>query len=202
MSYRPYPPRKFYKINLYITAPTVRLLDEDGKQIGVLSLAEARQQSLQTGLDLVEIASNAKPPVVKLIDFAKYKYQEAKKEQAEKRGQKKGGEIKEIQLTPFIGQGDLETRFKKTQKFLTTGNKVKLSIKFQGRQITKKEFGYQLIEKFKQQFAEIASPEGEAKLIGKRLFFILTPFKKKLINTNHEKDKPEVQNPKIGQQSV
>ena len=196
MSYRPYPQRKFYKINQYITAPTLRLLDETGKQIGVVSNAEARQMSFQTGLDLVEIASKANPPVVKLIDFAKYKYQEAKKEQAEKRGQKKGGDIKEIQLTPFIGQGDLETRFKKAQKFLTTGNKVKLSIKFQGRQITKKEFGYQLIDKFKQQFQDIAAPEGEAKLIGKRLFFTLAPTKKqKSINNNNEKDQPQIQNP-------
>ena len=151
-----------------------------------------------TGQDLVEIVSRANPPIVKLIDFAKFKYQEAKKQQAEKRGQKKGGELKEIQMTPFIGQGDYETRLKKAQKFLSTGNKVKLSIKFQGRQITKKEFGYQLIDKFKTALADISAPEGEPKLIGKRLLFTLTPSKPK-INKPNEKDQPEIQNSQISQ---
>ncbi|MFA6250725.1 MAG: translation initiation factor IF-3 [Candidatus Shapirobacteria bacterium] len=170
---------KFYRINHYINAVTIRLLDEAGKQIGVMPIAEARLKSQITGLDLVEIAPKAVPPVVKLIDFAKFRYQEAKKLKAEKKGTK-GGELKEIQMTPFIGQSDYDTRLKKTQKFLATGNKVKLSIKFQGRQITRKEFGYNLIDKFKNDLAELAIPEGEAKLIGKRLFLTLTPVKKKV----------------------
>ena len=169
--------QKFYKINRQITAPTIRLLDEDGKQINVLSLAEAFQLSAESGLDLVEVAGSAKPPVVKLIEFSKFKYQEAKKAKAEKKGLK-GGETKEIQMTPFIGQGDYETRVKKSREFLTTGNKVKLSIKFQGRQIQKPEFGHQLVERFKNDLAEISAPEGVAKLIGKRLLITFTPVKK------------------------
>lgn len=169
--------QKFYKINRQITAPTIRLLDEDGKQINVVTLAEAFQLSAESGLDLVEVAGSAKPPVVKLIEFSKFKYQEAKKAKAEKKGLK-GGETKEIQMTPFIGQGDYDTRVKKAREFLTTGNKVKLSIKFQGRQIQKPEFGHQLVERFKNDLAEISAPEGTAKLIGKRLLITFTPVKK------------------------
>jgi len=169
--------QKFYKINRQITAPTLRLLDQDGKQINVVSLAEAFQLSAESGLDLVEVAGNANPPVVKLIEFSKFKYQEAKKQKAEKKGLK-GGETKEIQMTPFIGQGDYDTRMKKTKEFLTTGNKVKLSIKFQGRQIQKPEFGYQLVDRFKNDLVDLATPEDNAKLIGKRLLITFSPVKK------------------------
>jgi translation initiation factor IF-3 len=182
--------KKFYKINQYITATDVRLLDEAGKQIGVMPLWQARQKSQETGLDLVEISGNASPPVIKLIEFAKFKYQESKKLQAEKKGQKKGGELKEIQMTPFIGQGDYETKLKNSLKFLSTGNKVKLSIKFQGRQITRKEFGFDLINKFKTDLQELGLPEGEAKLIGKRLSIIFTPQKK----TNKKDNEKQTQN--------
>ena len=169
--------RKFYKINHYITAPTLRLLSDDGKQIGIMSLDEARRQSQETGLDLVEVNGNAVPPVIKLISFSKFKYQEAKKLKAEKKGVK-GGDLKEVQLSPFIGAGDYETRIKRSQKFLTSGNKIKLSVKFQGRQLNHKEFGYTLIEKVKTDLQEFGTPEGEAKFIGRRLMLTFTPSKK------------------------
>ncbi len=189
--------KKFYKINQYITAPEVRLIDEDAKQIGIMSITDARQQAYQTGLDLVEIAPMAKPPVIKLIEFSKFKYQEAKKMKAEKRGIK-GGELKEIQMTPFISQNDYETAVRKANKFLTTGNKVKLSIKFQGRQIQRKEFGYQLIDRFTKDLSAISAPEGEARLMGKRLLFTLTPVKAKKTDKDENSVK-ETQNQEIGQ---
>jgi len=185
-SYRNKSQRKFYKINQYINHPELRLLDAEGKQIGVMSLSDAKKMARETDLDLVEINGNAKPPVVKLISFSKFKYQESKKSQAEKKTNK-GGDIKEIQMTPFIGQGDYETRLKRAQKFLSTGNKVKLSIKFLGRQIQRKEFGYDLVKRFISDLEEISSPEAEPKLIGKRLFLTLTPVKKKVESKNHEK---------------
>ncbi len=169
--------KKFYKINQYIDAPTIRLLSDDGKQIGVVSLAEARQQAEETGLDLVEVNGKAVPPVVKLISFTKFKYQESKKLQAEKKGIK-GGDLKEIQMSPFIGAGDYETRIKKSQKFLTSGNKIKLSVKFQGRQMNHPEFGHNLIAKVKTDLQDFGTPEGEAKLIGRRLMLTFTPSKK------------------------
>lgn len=169
--------KKFYRINQYISAPEVRLINDTAKQIGVMPLAQARHLSQESGLDLVEIAPLAKPPVVKMIDFAKFKYQEAKKLKAEKRGLK-GGEMKEIQATPFISQNDYETAINKAKKFLTTGNKVKLSIKFLGRQIQHPEFGHHLIHRFGQDLADISILEGETKLIGKRLLATLSPHKK------------------------
>ncbi len=159
----------------------------------MLSISEARNRSRETELDLVEIAPKAVPPVVKLIDFSKFKYQEAKKMKAEKKGVK-GGELKEIQMTPFIGLSDYETRLKRAKKFLSTGNKVKLSIKFLGRQITRKEFGYNLIEKFKTDLLEEATPEGEPKLIGKRLIFTLTPAKKTAGQKKNEESQQKTEN--------
>ena len=180
---------KYYTINQYISAPEVRLIDEDAKQIGVMPIAQAREQALITGLDLVEIAPLAKPPVVKLIEFAKFKYQESKKLKAEKRGIK-GGDTKEVQMTPFISDNDYETGLKKSIRFLTTGNKVKLSIKFQGRQIQRKEFGYNLINRYTADLKDYGTPEGEAKLMGKRLLFTISPStKKKPVKTNNENTK-------------
>lgn len=172
--------QKFYRINQYINATEVRLLDDQGKQIGVVSISEARRQSQETGLDLVEVNGKAIPPVVKLISFSKFKYQESKKLQAEKKGVK-GGELKEIQMTPFIGQNDYQTRVDKAKRFFATGNKVKLSIKFQGRQVAHQEFGFKIVEKFKADLLEIAAPEGEARLIGKRLMITFSPSKKKAV---------------------
>lgn len=168
----------YYRINHNINAPTVRLIDEEAKQIGVMSLREAFEKSRETGLDLVEIAPKAQPPVVKLIEFSKFKYQEAKKLKAEKKGQK-GGELKEIQMSLTIGKNDYLVRVNKAQKFLSTGNKVKLSIKFQGRENANKQPGYDLVEKFKQDIIEFGTPETEIKTIGKKMFIIFTFIKKK-----------------------
>jgi len=142
---------------------------------------KVQNNSFETGLDLVEIAPKSVPPVVKLINFNKFKYQEAKKAKAGKKGSR-GGELKEIQMTPFIGQKDYEDRVKRAKKFLATGNKVKLNIKFQRRQITHQEFGHQLIDKFKADLADIAAPEGEAKLLGKKLFSVFYGKKTKIKN--------------------
>ena len=176
---------KFYRINQYINATEVRLLNDLGKQIGIMPIAQARQQSQETGLDLIEINGKAIPPVVKLISFSKFKYQEAKKLQSEKKGIK-GGELKEIQMTPFIGQNDYKIRVEKAKKFLATGNKIKLSIKFQGRQMSHQEFGHNLVTKFKSDLQEFATAEGDAKLIGRRLMITFTPSKKKVTNKNEE----------------
>lgn len=177
--------RKFYKINHYISAPTIRLLDEYGKQIGVMDIAQARQQAQETGLDLVEINGKAQPPVIKIIDFSKFRYQEAKKLKSEKKGIK-GGTLKEIQMSPFIGENDYQIRISRSKKFLTTGNKIKLSIKFQGRQVIHKEFGHKLVERFKNDIQDYAVPEGSPKLVGKRIFITFTPSKKKVLSKNEK----------------
>jgi translation initiation factor IF-3 len=178
--------RKFYKINQYITASEIRLLDEHGKQIGVMPISEARTMSQETGLDLIEINGKAVPPVIKLISFSKFKYQEAKKLQSEKKGNK-GGDLKEIQMSPNIGKNDYQVRVDRSKKFLATGNKIKLSIKFQGRQMAHQQFGHDLMAKFKSDIQDFATPEGEAKLIGKRLMVTFTPSKKKAIKNEETK---------------
>jgi translation initiation factor IF-3 len=158
-------------------SPTVRLLDEEGKQIGIVTKLEALQKAKELNLDVVEIAPGAKPPVAKLIDFKKFKYQESKKEQENRKSQKNVG-VKEIRLRPFIGQHDFDTRLNKAKEFLEDGNQVKLSLFFRGREITRKEFGFEVMKRF------IAGLEAvrvvrEPHLEGKVLGAMVVPDKKK-----------------------
>lgn len=169
---------KFYRINQYIQAAQVRVVDEKGMQIGVMPIFNAIQKARELGVDLVEVSGGTNPPVCKLIDFKKFKYIEAKKEQEEKKGAKKG-EIKEIQLSPFIAKNDLEFRIKRTREFITDGNKVKLRVRFSGREIAKKDFGYKIIDTIVQNVSDIAGKDSEAKLMGKEIFLILSPSKGK-----------------------
>ena len=168
---------KHYRLNYQITSPTVRLLDEDGKQIGIVTKLEALQKAKELDLDVVEIAPTAKPPVAKLIDYKKFKYQEAKKDRENRKSQKNVG-VKEIRLRPFIGQHDFDTRLNRAKEFLADGNQVKLSLFFRGREITRKEFGFDVMKRF------IASLESarvvrEPKLEGKVLAAMVVPNRKK-----------------------
>ena len=138
---------KFYRLNYQITSPSLRLLDENGKQIGIVTKIEALQKAKEFNLDVVEIASNAKPPVAKLIDFKKFKYQEAKKERESRKSQKNVG-VKEVRLRPFIGQHDFDTRLARGQEFLAEGNQLKVSVFFKGREVTRKEFGFEVMKRF------------------------------------------------------
>jgi len=170
------PVGKYYRINQYIQAKEVRVVDETGKQIGILPIFAAIQKAKKVGLDLVEVASEANPPVTKIIDFKKFKYLEAKKEKEEKRGIR-GGELKEIRFSPFIAQNDLETRVKRIKEFLKENNKVRVVIRFSGREITKKEFGYKVLDKIMENLSELAEKDSEPKFMGKNLFLTLSPKK-------------------------
>ncbi len=138
---------RHYRLNYQIASQQLRLLDENGKQIGVVSKIEALQRAKELGIDVVEIAANANPPVAKLIDFKKFKYQEAKKERESRKSQKNVG-VKEIRLRPFIGQHDFDTRVAQAQEFLKDGNQVKIVVFFRGREITRKEFGFDVMNRF------------------------------------------------------
>jgi len=168
---------KHYRLNYQITSPTVRLLDEEGKQIGILTKLEALQMAKEKDLDVVEIAATAKPPVAKLIDFKKFKYQEAKKDRESKKSQKNVG-VKEIRLRPFIGQHDFDTRLKRAKEFLEDGNQVKLSLFFRGREITRKQFGFDVMKRFIESLTD-AKVVREPKLEGKILHAMVVPDKKK-----------------------
>jgi len=167
--------RFFHRINHQIRARQVRVIDEDGKQIGVMDLSEALKQAHQAGLDLVEIAPKADPPVCKLIDYAKFKYLEAKKL---KKSKAKVRDLKEIRLTPFIGQNDLIRLADKAAEFLTEGHKVKVVVKFTGRTINYKSFGHQTLDKVIDYLKDKATVEQPAKLVGRRLIATLAPKKK------------------------
>lgn len=169
---------KFYATNQFIKATELRVVDETGKQIGVMAKGEALRIAGERGLDLVEIAPMAKPPVGKIIDFKKFKYLEAKKERDGKAASGKV-EIKEIRFSPFIAQGDLDSRVERIKDILGDGDRVKIVVKFTGRQITKVEFGHDLIKKIMTSLVGVATADGVAKLQGKQLFLILNPVKKK-----------------------
>lgn len=169
---------KFTAINQFIKATELRVVDETGKQIGVMSKTEALNIAHDRGLDLVEIAPMAKPPVAKVIDFKKFKYIESKKERDAKSSSGKV-EIKEIRFSPFIGQGDMDTRLERIKDILGDGDRVKIVVKFSGRQITRIEFGHDLIKKIMSALEGIATSDGTPKLQGKQLFLILNPTKKK-----------------------
>ena len=179
--------KRFYRINQYIQSSQLRLIDDKGGQIGIVSREKALEEARNRELDLVEVAPDAKPPVARIINFKKFLYLEAKKQKGEKRT--KGGELKEIRLTPFIGRADFDFRLGRAEEFIKEGHKVKVTVFFKGRQITRQEFGRELLSKFCQALAPISRPEFEPKLMGKILFVSLTPLK-------GGKD-GEIKNPKI-----
>jgi len=168
--------KHYNAINYQITANQVRLLDEEGKQIGVFTKIEALQKAKESGLDVVEIAANAEPPVCKLIDYKKFKYQEQKKEQESKKSQKNVG-VKEIRLRPFIGQHDFDTRVEQSKKFLEDGNQVKITVIFKGREITRKEFGFTVMKRFLDSI-QPCKVVREPRLEGKFLVATVVPEKK------------------------
>lgn len=168
---------KIYKVNNLITAPTVRLIGEDGKQIGVLSRDEAMDFALGQGADLVLIGESANPPVAKVVDFKKFLYQEQKKEADSKRSQKASG-IKEIRIgSPFAGKADVEARITKAKKFLDDGFKVKMVVKFKGREITHPEFGHKVINRIVESLKDSGKVDRESRFEGKFLSVVISPVK-------------------------
>ncbi|HOX95907.1 MAG TPA: translation initiation factor IF-3 [Candidatus Woesebacteria bacterium] len=166
---------KYYRINQNIRYPEVRVIDQENKQLGIMSTQEALTRAANLGLDLVEITEKAKPPIVKIIDFQKFKYQEDKKEKA---GTNKGGqETKEVRLTPFMAENDLGVKVRQAEKFLKDGDRVKLVVKFRGREITKKEFGEKVMNQALNGLTEVSTVVEEPKYLGKLLIAQVKPKK-------------------------
>lgn len=151
---RRYKPRKFYFINYRIEAPSLRVIDEKGKQIGILSRQEALRQSQERESDLVLVAPSANPPVAKIINFKKFLYQEEKKQKEARKGIKKSV-VKDIQISLFIAPADFERLVNKTKFFFDEGNQVRLNLTLRGREIAKKDMAFQLINKFFSQLGPI-----------------------------------------------
>ena len=169
--------RRFYRINERIYSSTLRVLGQDGKQIGILSKFEALRKARQEGLDLVEIAPAALPPVAKIVDFNKFIYQEEKRKREEKK-KSKSSETKELRLGPFMNEHDLMVMVRRGRDFLGDGNKVKFVVKFAGRQITHPEFGDRVLQKAIDELSDISKIEREKHFEGRALIAIISPDKK------------------------
>jgi len=167
--------KKYYRLNQNIQSDKVRIIDEEGKQLGVKTLGEALFLAGRKNLDLVEVAGKAEPPVCKLIDFQKFRYQEQKKSAAGRKKGKGSSDQKEIRMTPFMGKKDYEDRVKKARKFLEGGHRVKLVVKFFGRQITRKEFGYKQLENAVKSLSDISKAVDTPKWQGRLLSLTLKP---------------------------
>jgi translation initiation factor IF-3 len=173
---RQYPsPASFTRVNGKIRAREVRVIDVDKKQLGVLPLPEAINLARTKGVDLVEIAPNATPPVCRLVDFGKYRYELAKQEK-ESRKHQHANKVKEIQLSPNIDPHDFGVKLQHAINFLCEEMKVKVTLRFRGREMAHKEFGFQQVNKFVTELAIFAHPDAPPKLIGKGINVMLSPL--------------------------
>ena len=159
--------------NHRIKVPQVRVISPEGKQLGILDTAKAVNLALENGLDLVEVAPNATPPVCRILDFGKYVYEEQKKQSHVKSVASK---IKEIEFTARIADGDFNTKLRHAEEFLDHGNKVKMRLKFRGREMAHTELGFDLMKRAVADLAGMGHPDAELKLIGRNIHVMLTPL--------------------------
>ena len=161
--------------NNRITSPDVQVIGSDGQNLGILNLNDAINRAKDNGLDLIEIAPNAKPPVCKIMDMGKYKYDAQKKANKAKKKQKKI-ELKEIKIRPVTEIHDYNFKIKNAQKFLVKGDKVKFTIRFKGREMQHSDLGSDLMEKIKQDLQSIGRVELQPKLDGKQMIMVIQPL--------------------------
>lgn len=150
----------------------MRVIGEDGSQLGVLSRQEALQAARDAGLDLVEISPNAKPPVAKIIDWGKYNYQKTKQQQKNKRSAK-AGELKQMRFGLKISDHDMSVKLRKVTSFIEDGNKVRLSVVFRGREMAHKEIGFQLMDKILDKMSEIAVVDQKPQFAGRQISTVI-----------------------------
>ncbi|NLT97944.1 MAG: translation initiation factor IF-3 [Christensenellaceae bacterium] len=163
-----------HQINEQIRDKSVRLIGEDGTQIGIMSAREAMEIAEERGLDLVKISPNAQPPVCKLMDYGKFRFEQAKKQKEAKKNQSTVS-VKEMRLSATIDKHDLEVKARNVTKFLKDGDKVKVSLRFRGRQLTHTDQGKQVMDLFYSMVQDNAVMEKSAKLEGRSMFMILAP---------------------------
>jgi translation initiation factor IF-3 len=149
-------------------------VDQDGNMVGVVSKEEALSAARKAGLDLVEVSPNASPPVCKILDYGKFRYEQQKKKSEAKKKQKTI-EIKEIQMRPMIDTNDIEIKCRAITRFLSEGNKVKIIMRFRGREMAHQEIGMNIINKLKERFADVSKMDYQPKLEGKQIIMIISP---------------------------
>ena len=159
-------------INEQIRDREIRLIGEDGEQLGIMSARDAMKLAREANLDLVKIAPTAKPPVCKIIDYGKYRYEQARREK-EARKKQKTIEVKEIRVSPNIDTNDLNTKVNQARKFVSGGNKVKVAVRFRGRELAHTAVGKTILEDFAQKLSDIAVIDKPAKLEGKSMVMFL-----------------------------
>ena len=157
-----------------IRVPSVRLIDEEGNQVGIVPIDDARSRADNAGMDLVEVSPNADPPVCKIIDYGKLKYEQQKKKN-EARKKQKIIEVKEIKMRPNIDTHDYDVKMRAIHKFLGEGDKVKVTLRFRGRELAHQELGMQLLEKVRDELEEEAKVEQFPKLEGRQMTMVMAP---------------------------
>ncbi len=178
----PYPRRNYYRgprtrINERIRAREVRVIGPDGNQVGVMSSQEAVALAKRYGVDLVEIASTAKPPVCRIVDYGKYQYEQSKKQKEQKKHQH-SNKLKEVQLSPVIDPHDYGYKLDRAKQFLSEDMKVKVSLRFKGRQMAHTEVGFEVVKNFINDIESFAQPDSRPKLVGRAINFVLSPLPK------------------------
>ena len=171
---QPQPSRDGPKVNDEIDAREVRVVGNDGEQMGVLSLREAIQMAFDVGLDLVEIAPGAQPPVCKILDFGKYKY-EIQKKKNEARKKQKVIEVKEIKMRPGIDDHDYDVKVRNMRRFLEDGDKVKVTIRFRGREMVHQDLGLKVLDRVREELDGLAKVEQTPKLEGRQMVMVIAP---------------------------
>ncbi|MBU1237927.1 MAG: translation initiation factor IF-3 [Gammaproteobacteria bacterium] len=170
---------KAQRINDEITSPEVRLVGAEGEQIGIVNIRAALQMAEEAELDLVEIAPLAKPPVCRMMDFGKFKYQEAKRAHEAKLKQKQV-QVKEVKFRPGTDDNDYQIKLRNLTKFLQDGDKAKVTLRFRGREMAHQEFGMRMLERIKGDLTEVAQVEQFPKMEGRQLIMVLAPTKKQV----------------------
>lgn len=166
-----------HRINEQIRVPQIRLIDENGEQAGIVPTARALQRAIDVGLDLVEIAGNAEPPVCKIMDYGKFRFETQKKAQAARKNQQTIV-VKEITLRPRTEEHDYQVKLKKIREFLEKGNKVKVTVRFRGREMAHQEMGAEQLMRICTDLGDVGKSEGNPRTEGRQMHVMLSPAKK------------------------
>ena len=161
-------------VNEGIRARELRVIDANGEQLGIKSRAEALEIAARRNMDLVLVAPNAKPPVARVMDYGKFRFEQQKKEKEARKNQRVIN-VKEVRFSPTIDEHDFNTKLRNARKFLEKGDKVKATLRFKGRAITHKEIGQKVLDRLAEECSDIAQVESKAKLEGRSMFLVLAP---------------------------
>ena len=168
------PSREGPRVNRDIAVAQVRLIDEQGENVGIVATDAALERAEDVGLDLVEISPGAEPPVCKILDYGRFKYQDQKKK-SEARKKQKIIEVKEIKMRPNIDQHDYDVKMRSIQRFIAEGDKVKVTMRFRGREMVHQEIGLKVLDRVRDQLDEVAKVEQFPKLEGRQMIMIVAP---------------------------